>query len=274
MAKTADKIDFLAACKATDSRNKALEEIRDKGSDVILAIFRLLKNSLVHALGNKAVQTTVKETHSIISDFASIVGGYVSITFVDDTIFVCGQLLRASRTIYESAMEVGKLLGACGVSEVSFTGELTEADLLAFCEAFATSVRDPEKREKLLEAKLNNVTRAPGRLHAAEERGRREPARHGEDAARVRLGAGRAASVLRAHGAGQDRAAAPRQARRAAHGQHGRDRRERAARDEHARQRAPRGGRTRGADRDPVDHRRAPADDEPQLARRSWRWRR
>jgi hypothetical protein len=158
MAKTADKIDFLAACKATDSRNKALEEIRDKGSEVILALFRLLKNSLVHALGNKAVQTTVKETHTIIGDFASIVGGYVSITFVDETIFVCGQLLRASRTIYESAMEVGKMLGTCGVSEVSFTGELTEADLLGFCEAFATSVRDPEKREKLLEAKLNNVT--------------------------------------------------------------------------------------------------------------------
>jgi HD-GYP domain-containing protein (c-di-GMP phosphodiesterase class II) len=152
-----DKVDFLAACRATDSRNKALEEIRDKGSEVILAIFRLLKNSLVHALGNKAVQTTVKEAHGIIGDFASIVGGYVSITFVDETIFICGQLLRASRSIYESAMEVGKMLAVCGVSEVSFTGELQEADLLAFCDAFATSVREPDHRNKLLEAKLSNV---------------------------------------------------------------------------------------------------------------------
>src|SRR5690242_18109841 len=152
-----DRSQFLAACRATDSRHKALEEIRDKGSDVILAAFRMLKNALVHALGNKAVLATTKEAHTIISDFASIVGGYVSITYVDDTIFVCGQLLRASRSIYESAMEVGKMLAIGGVAEISFTQELTEQDLLNFCEAFAISVRDPEQRGRMLEAKLNNV---------------------------------------------------------------------------------------------------------------------
>jgi hypothetical protein len=152
------KSDFLAACKASDSRNKALEEIRDKGSEVILSLFRMLKNSLVHAIGNKAVQMTVKETHGILSDFASTVGGYVSVTYVDDTIFVCGQLLRASRSIYESAMEVGKLLSQCGVSELSFSGELTEQDLLALCEAFSLAMRDPNQRARVLEAKISNVT--------------------------------------------------------------------------------------------------------------------
>lgn len=158
MARSVEKADFLAACKATDSRNKALEEIRDKGSEVILSIFRLLKNALVHAVGNKAVLTTAKETHGIITDFASVVGGQVSITYVDDTIFVCGQLLRASRSIYESAMEVGKMLGVCGVSELSFGAELTEQDLLNLCEAFSISVRDPSQRSRLLEAKIGNVT--------------------------------------------------------------------------------------------------------------------
>jgi hypothetical protein len=157
MAKTADKIDFLAACKATDSRNKALEEIRDKGADVILCLFRMLKNSLVHAIGNKAVQTTVKETQGVLGDFASIVGGYVSVTYIDDTIFVCGQLLRASRSIYESAMEVGKMLSVCGVSELSFSGELTEQDLLTLCEAFSIAVRDPSQRGRLIDAKINNI---------------------------------------------------------------------------------------------------------------------
>jgi hypothetical protein len=157
MARSVDKADFLVACKATDSRNKALEEIRDKGSEVILSIFRLLKNALVHAVGNKAVLTTAKETHGIIADFASIVGGQVSVTYVDDTIFVCGQLLRASRSIYESAMEVGKMLSTCGVSELSFAAELSEQDLLGLCEAFSISVRDPSQRSRLLDAKINNV---------------------------------------------------------------------------------------------------------------------
>ena len=115
----ANAVDFLAACKATDSRNKSLEEIRDKGADVDprgLSPAQELARARDRA--TRPVQTTVKETHGIISDFASIVGGYVSITYVEDTIFVCGQLLRASRSIYESAMEVGKMLAICGVSEV------------------------------------------------------------------------------------------------------------------------------------------------------------
>jgi hypothetical protein len=147
---------FLAACKATDSRNKALEEIRDKGSDVILAAFRMFKNSLVHSVENKAVAQTVAESHSIITDFAAIVGGQVSITFVEDTIFVCGQLLRASRSIYESALEVGKLLNRVGVSEVSFTAEVTTQNLMTLCAAFSISTRNPEQRGHLLEVKLEN----------------------------------------------------------------------------------------------------------------------
>lgn len=157
MARPTEKGEFLAACKATDSRNKSLEQIRDKGSDVILALFRMFKNALVHAIGNKAVLATVKDSHSIISDFASVVGGQVSVTYVDDTIFVCGQLLRASRTIYESALEVGKLLSLCGVSEISFTGDMTETDLLALCDAFSVASRDPDRRKLLLETKLSNI---------------------------------------------------------------------------------------------------------------------
>lgn len=157
MSEAEDRPVFLAACKATDTRNQALEGIRDKGSEVILAVFRLLKTSLVHALDNKAIQLTCKDTHGIVSDFAATVGGYVSITYVEDTIFVCGQLLRASRSIYESAMEVGKLLGACGVSEISFTGDVSQKDMLDLCAAFSIAVRDPTQRNRLNEAKLNNI---------------------------------------------------------------------------------------------------------------------
>jgi hypothetical protein len=152
-----DRSDFLGACKASDARNKALEEIRDRGGGVVLAIFRLLKNSLVHAVGNQAVQTTASDTHAIITEFGNVVGGLVSVTYVDDTIFVCGQLLRAPRSIYESAMEVGKLLAVCEVSELSFNSGVTETDLLSLCEAFSTAARDPLKRRALIDAKLENI---------------------------------------------------------------------------------------------------------------------
>ncbi|MEY4576241.1 MAG: hypothetical protein RL701_944, partial [Pseudomonadota bacterium] len=36
MRRTLNRSEFLANCKASDSRNKSLEEIRDKGAEVIL----------------------------------------------------------------------------------------------------------------------------------------------------------------------------------------------------------------------------------------------
>lgn len=158
MRRLINRTNFLAQCKASDSRNRSLEEIRDKGAEVILATFRLLKNSLVHAIDNQAVALTAKESHAMMHDFATMVGGYVSITFVDDTIFVCGQLLRASRSIYQSAMEVGRLLSTCGVSEITFTVDMTVENLMEMCEAFATASRDPSQRDVLLEAKLTNLS--------------------------------------------------------------------------------------------------------------------
>lgn len=158
MNRAARRTDFLAACKATDTRNQALEEIRDKGAEIILATFRMLKNSIVHHLDNQAVKKIVSETHATLTDFAGTVGGYVAITYVEDTIFVCGQLLRATRGIYESALEVGRLLRVVGVSEISFTNELTEQDLYDFLGYFALSSRDPSQREALVNAKVSHVS--------------------------------------------------------------------------------------------------------------------
>ncbi|MBN1654044.1 MAG: hypothetical protein JXA30_09730 [Deltaproteobacteria bacterium] len=153
----ARKTDFLAACHAVQQRNVALEEIHDKGADLVLAFFRLAKNALVHRIDNQAMVKTLAQTHQIAVDFAATVGGEVAISFVDQTIFICGQLLRASRSIYESAIELGTLLERCQVSEISYSAELTQQDLLAFAEAFSLSARDPQKRDTLLNSKLNRM---------------------------------------------------------------------------------------------------------------------
>jgi HD-GYP domain-containing protein (c-di-GMP phosphodiesterase class II) len=151
------RADFLAACQARQQSNETLEEIRDKGAEVVMAMFRLAKNSLVHALDNEAMLKTAVDTTRITTDFAVAVGGQVSVTFVDQTIFVCGQLLRASRSVYESAMELGRLLERCGVSEISFTGDVQQSDLLTFAQAFSVSARDPQQRGVLLEAQIPNM---------------------------------------------------------------------------------------------------------------------
>ncbi len=148
---------FLAACQTNKNKNPTLEEIREKGAEVVLAVFRLSKNALVHALDNDAMIKTAADSNRIITDFASAVGGSVSVTFVEQTIFVCGQLLRASRAVYEQAMELSNLLERCAVSEVIFNADCSDRDLLAFAEGFSISVRDPEQRDRLLNTQLEHI---------------------------------------------------------------------------------------------------------------------
>lgn len=143
--------DFLAQCVAQTTGNPLLEEIRDRSADASLAVFRLAKNALVHAIDNDAMVSTAEQSRSVLAGFSAEIGTGVVITFLDDTVFVCGQLLRASRKIYEATMELGKLLNRCGVSEVTFDADLTGADLLEFAAAIAAAVRDPNKRNALVD---------------------------------------------------------------------------------------------------------------------------
>lgn len=151
------RTDFLSVCQATQQSNPVLEEIRNRGAEVVLALFRLTKNSLVHALDNEAMVKTAQQTSRIVSDLGVTVGGSVSVSYVDQTIFVCGQIMRASRSIYESGMELGRLLERCGVSEVRITSDAAEQDLLAFAEAFSISARDPKQRDRLVQTKFERI---------------------------------------------------------------------------------------------------------------------
>ncbi len=149
--------DFLAHCVAQTTGNPMLEEIRDRSADAALAVFRLAKNALVHAIENDAMVSTAEQSRKVLTGFAVEIGTSVVITFLDDTVFVCGQLLRASRKIYEATIELGRLLARCGVSEVTFDADLTGQNLLDFAAAVAAATRDPERRTALVDLQVPNI---------------------------------------------------------------------------------------------------------------------
>jgi hypothetical protein len=142
---------------ASTTGNPLLERIRDRSAEATLAVYRLVKNVLVHAIDNDAVVSTAEQSAEILSGFAAEVGGSATITFVEDTVFVCGQLLRASRKVYEAAVELGKVLGRVEVSEVGFEPGLERADLLSFGALLATGLREPERRGDLLATQIPHV---------------------------------------------------------------------------------------------------------------------
>jgi hypothetical protein len=149
--------DFLSKCQASTTGNPVLEQIRDRGADAVLAMFRLVKNGFVHALDNQAVLQSAGQARQIFCDFSAMVGSNVSITFLGDTIFVCGQLLRASRSVYESAMELRQIFERCQISEITVDAEVTAADVLAALAIIIQSYREPERRDQVLAVKVPHI---------------------------------------------------------------------------------------------------------------------
>jgi hypothetical protein len=161
---------FLQRCVAGTSSNAAVEAIRERGTDVVLAIYRLVKIGLIHSFDNDAVGKTLDQTRAVLQEFSGLAGGTVTVTFVDDTVFVCGQLLRGSRSVFESATELGELLLRCGVSELRFEPNLTRGDLKSAAQAITTCLREGGAAPRLEDLRIPNVTMQ--KVDASTTRGR------------------------------------------------------------------------------------------------------
>ncbi len=151
-------LGFLERCVAGTSSNAAVEAIRERGTEVVLSIYRLVKIGLIHSFDNDAVTKTLEQTRSVLQEFSGLAGGAVTVTFADDTVFVCGQLLRGSRAVFESAGELGDLLLRCDVSELCFEPSLTSADLRAAAQAITACLREGGAVRPSTELAIPNVT--------------------------------------------------------------------------------------------------------------------
>ena len=98
---------------------------------VIQTLYRIFKLALVHDLQNEALNRVIDQavtlfrTHTVDSPEGSVV------SFHRDTVLIDGQLLRATRVVYENAMELAERLMLAGFNRVRFTHEVTKEEILA-----------------------------------------------------------------------------------------------------------------------------------------------
>ncbi|WP_437735143.1 DnaJ domain-containing protein [Sorangium sp. So ce1335] len=163
------------------SENIRREQARDLAASVVQALFRLVKLSTLHAIDNQAMVRQVEETVSLVQDFGQRSGHNVSILFTRGSVFVSGQLLKASRAVYEGALELGDILGRCGYSEIGVAKDVRASDLYALASALAEALRS--SKPALVDRPAPRV-----RLRAVDEAVlRREAAidREGDEAAAI-----------------------------------------------------------------------------------------
>lgn len=150
--------DFLTLCVASRIGNPMLEEVRERGAGVLMAVFRLVKNALVHAINNDAIAQAAADVENVVHGFSETTGATVTITYHRDSIFVCGQLLRASKSVYASAQELGAILETCEVSEVALEQGVSIDDVLKFAAALASSLRSRDSKRGLLDENFTKIT--------------------------------------------------------------------------------------------------------------------
>ena len=124
----------LAAARAERGRAAAV--------NVVLAIYRLAKASMLHASNNDVIAQLIRATQSSVTECCELLNASsASVLFTGDTVFVNGQMLRATRQAYEACTELAGILEAGGVAEVTLPSRVTSEDLAALAHALAESIR-------------------------------------------------------------------------------------------------------------------------------------
>lgn len=149
--------EFLSLCVASRTGNPMLEEVRERGASVLMAVYRLIKNAMVHAVNNDALLRGAADVEKVVRGFSESTGAMVTLTYHRESIFVCGQLLRASRSVYESAQELGAILARCDVSELAIEQGVTTQNLLDFAEALASVTRDRNPDRTLMDTEFTKI---------------------------------------------------------------------------------------------------------------------
>ncbi|WP_437742117.1 hypothetical protein WMF39_42120 [Sorangium sp. So ce1504] len=140
----------ISGVKADGRRRAAL--------GLVQMIYRLAKACLLHSDSNQAVLSLVPSAIDSIVQFCELSGSEAAtIVFAGNTLFINGQMLRASRETYEVALELGSFFEACDVSELVLDKAVRRAELAAFARLLADAQRDRSIAARLLQSSLRGV---------------------------------------------------------------------------------------------------------------------
>ncbi|WP_437811072.1 hypothetical protein [Sorangium sp. So ce1078] len=131
---------------------------RRAGLGLVQMIYRLAKACLLHSDSNQAVLSLVPSAIDSIVQFCELSGSEAAtLVFAGNTLFINGQMLRASRETYEIALELGSFFEACDVSELVLDKTVRRAELAAFARLLADAQRDRGIAARLLQSSLRGV---------------------------------------------------------------------------------------------------------------------
>src|SRR5262249_42054031 len=126
------------------------EKARELGAGLVLQLYRLGRVTQFHAVDNMAVLQQTEQTLEAIRLFAQQTTERPAILFSRGTVFVAGQLLKATRSEYEAALELGAMLDKLGLNQIAIDKDAGVEDIHALVRAIRTPPRDDVSPEPVV----------------------------------------------------------------------------------------------------------------------------
>lgn len=109
---------------------------------VLQQLYRLFKLALFHDLRNEAVARAIENAvvffkHHITPDIERL-----NVLFAGETVFIDGELLRANKAAYQSAMELSEVLDSANINQIEICPGVAEADIRKALFAFVAKFKE------------------------------------------------------------------------------------------------------------------------------------
>ncbi|MCA9625787.1 MAG: hypothetical protein KC731_42485, partial [Myxococcales bacterium] len=131
--------DPVSVVPPPEERNQATED--DLAVAVVLNIHRLTKGATLYDADNQAAIRQLEMTRRAVIAYGKATGVNPKLFFTDKSVFVGGRLLRAGRSVYTVALELGRIMRRFGVDEVAIGYDVPVEDLRMFQDAVRRSLR-------------------------------------------------------------------------------------------------------------------------------------
>lgn len=130
-------------------------KLQEIGLNFISMCSGVLKAINMYEIKNDTVQTILKSFTSFLNDSIKTVGGIISISYGNQNFFINGRLVELSFQIYQTAINLGKILEITKVTEIIFRNVIKDDVLSNFLKAVYDS---KEKEEELKKTEFENIS--------------------------------------------------------------------------------------------------------------------
>ncbi|MCC6521106.1 MAG: DnaJ domain-containing protein [Polyangiaceae bacterium] len=148
------------------------------GATVVQAMHRMARHGVMYALDHPGVAASIEQLAQVVAEYGRRVGRNPSVSFTSDAVYVGRRLLRAGRTVYAAARELGEMFAVLGVREVVLGYDVGVDELRALAVALVEAQRGAGTLPALRRVRFRRGATIASEPEAEPERGTAEGAAH------------------------------------------------------------------------------------------------